>query len=202
MSLSTRVVLIVIIIVILSAGALLLRQERQENTTDTPGDHSMGGTTMEVPAPGTNPDDVQEMVVEEGEGTMVEEGEGEGMMVEEGEGEGMMMEDEGPSSSVVRISYTDAGYVPSTITIQRGDTVQFTNESSRKNWPASIVHPTHTVYPGSGLQKCSGSEASTIFDACAAHDAGQIYEFTFNEVGEWGFHNHVRSPHFGRITVK
>jgi len=75
------------------------------------------------------------------------------------------------------IVYSDSGYSPSELTIQVGDSVTFTNESTRNNWPATAMHPTHTVYPGSGIQKCGSGDA--IFDACTALSAGEEWTFTF-----------------------
>src|SRR3989338_4962299 len=55
----------------------------------------------------------------------------------------------------VTIEFTDNGYVPSATSINAGDTVKWVNNGNTETWPASAMHPTHTVYPGSDIQKCA-----------------------------------------------
>ena len=62
-------------------------------------------------------------------------------------------------SGTLSVSYTDNGFVPSTLTVQAGDSVMFINDSSGSFWPASAIHPSHTAYPTTG--GCIGS----TFDA-------------------------------------
>ena len=107
---------------------------------------------------------------------------------------------EQPTVSSNIVTYTDSGYSPKEITISKGDTVVFKNESSGTLWPASAVHPTHTVYPGSSIQKCGGSDI--MFDACRGLDTGEEWSFTFNEAGSWGYHNHRRAFNTGKIIVE
>lgn len=96
------------------------------------------------------------------------------------------------------IAYTDSGYSPSTVTIKKGDTVRFVNNStSQETWPASAVHPTHSVYPGKTAADCLGS----AFDACRGLKSGEFWEFTFNEVGTWRFHDHVHASKTGSVIV-
>ena len=99
----------------------------------------------------------------------------------------------------VVVEYTSDGFEPSSITIASGDVVTFINRSSGGMWPASDVHPIHSSYPGSGIDKCGGSEEELIFDACGSVE---VYEFAFTEVGSWEFHNHVRSSHGGVVVVE
>ena len=100
------------------------------------------------------------------------------------------------------IVYTNTGYTPKEIRIAKGDTVVFQNESSRDMWPATAIHPTHTIYPGSSIQKCRTSEAESIFDACGGVKPGQSWSFQFNEAGFWGFHDHLQTRYTGKITVE
>lgn len=100
------------------------------------------------------------------------------------------------------ITYTDDGYVPEDVTIAQGGTVTFVNESSRDMWPASNQHPTHTIYPGSSIQKCNTEEAEGIFDACDGLSEGATYSFTFDEVGDWKYHDHLRPREGGTISVQ
>jgi plastocyanin len=100
------------------------------------------------------------------------------------------------------IEMTSSGFTPATLTISKGDTVTWVNKDTETHWPASASHPTHTVYPGSGIEKCGTSEESTIFDACKGIVPGGSYSFTFNEVGTWGYHDHLNPNLHGKIAVQ
>ena len=96
------------------------------------------------------------------------------------------------------VSYTDAGFEPAETTIRKGQTVRFVNNhSSRDSWIASAIHPTHSVYPTKSTDDCLGSS----FDTCRGLKAGEFWEFTFNEVGTWGYHDHLRASQTGKIIV-
>ena len=43
------------------------------------------------------------------------------------------------------ITYTDTGFVPSSVTIKKGQSVRWMNNSGSGVWPASAVHPTHSI---------------------------------------------------------
>jgi plastocyanin len=77
---------------------------------------------------------------------------------------------------------------PARLTIESGDTVEFKNESGEDKWPASDVHPTHELYPGFDAEK-------TVLD-------GDSYEFTFDRVGPWGYHDHLNPDIQGTIVVE
>src|SRR3989344_2395368 len=63
-------------------------------------------------------------------------------------------------------------------------------------WPASASHPSHTVYPTTG--GCIGS----TFDACKGLAQGESFDFTFNEAGEWKYHDHLNPGRTGTIIVE
>ncbi|MBI5420956.1 MAG: hypothetical protein HZA35_01440 [Parcubacteria group bacterium] len=100
------------------------------------------------------------------------------------------------------VTYTNAGFSSSSLTIKKGETVTFENKSTRKMWVASSKHPTHRDYPGSDIKKCGTESASTIFDACKGFAPGESWSFTFNEVGTWKYHDHLSPKNFGSITVE
>lgn len=102
---------------------------------------------------------------------------------------------------VVVITFDGEAYSPREVTINRGQTVTFTNQSEKRTWPASAVHPTHTVYPGSSIQKCGTADADMIFDACRELQEGESWSFTFTETGEWRYHDHLNASITGSITV-
>ena len=103
-------------------------------------------------------------------------------------------------TSIVEMSSN--GFSPTEIRIKVGDTVKFTNVGTQQYWPASAMHPSHTVYPGSSISKCNTAEASTIFDACRAYGPGETYSFKFNEIGSWKYHDHRNPSAFGTIIVE
>ncbi len=104
-----------------------------------------------------------------------------------------------PSLTVV---YSDGGYSPRELMIKKGDTVIFKNESSQLMWTASAIHPSHTVYPGTSIQKCISSPDGSMFDACAGTPVGSSWTFQFNELGSWGYHNHLVPTRNGTIVVE
>ena len=112
--------------------------------------------------------------------------------------EGIVVE----SIAVHTVRATADGFVPAALTVKKGDSVTWVNESGRNVWPASAMHPTHTVYPASGIEKCGTSEAATIFDACSGIPTGNSWSFVFDEVGTWKYHDHLRASVFGSVTVE
>lgn len=94
------------------------------------------------------------------------------------------------------VVYTDAGFLPPSLEIKKGDTVTFENGSTKGMWPASAMHPTHREYPTTG--GCIGS----TFDACKSILPKEEWSFTFDKVGSWRYHNHVNSSHYGSIIIK
>ncbi len=100
------------------------------------------------------------------------------------------------------VVYTDSGFSPNLLTVKRGETVTFVNEGSDTFWPASAMHPTHKVYPGSDIEKCGTAEAPKIFDACRGIQPGGSWSFTFDEIGSWNYHNHLNPKNFGKIVVE
>lgn len=99
------------------------------------------------------------------------------------------------------ITRTDSGFQPTVTTIKKGATVIFRNDSSENMWPASAVHPTHTAYNGTSLSEHCPDTTGATFDACQGYAPGTSWEFTFDKVGTWGFHDHLHSQFTGKIIV-
>ena len=76
---------------------------------------------------------------------------------------------------------------PEIITIQTGDTITWTNNSSSNKQIVSDPHPTHSDLPGlnSGILS-----------------PGQSYNYTFTQVGEFGYHDEFNFEAGGIITVE
>lgn len=109
-----------------------------------------------------------------------------------------------PDISKNVVTYTDSGYKPNTITIKKGETVVWKNESSSQMWTASAIHPTHKAYPGTDISLCGAQTliAISMFDSCAGVVSGQSWSFKFDNVGIWGYHNHLNSSKFGKVVVE
>lgn len=85
------------------------------------------------------------------------------------------------------VAYTDGGFAPNTLTVKKGTNVTFTNQSSKGMWVASALHPTHQLLPG--------------FDQLKSVANGGTYEYTFEKVGTWKYHNHVAASDTGTVVV-
>lgn len=103
-------------------------------------------------------------------------------------------------SAAATVTYTDSGFQPSEVTVERGETVVWVNEASNAMWVGSDQHPSHTEYAGSSLREhcSSGDQTSAAFDQCST---GERFSFTFEKPGEWGYHNHRSSLDTGTVVV-
>lgn len=101
-----------------------------------------------------------------------------------------------PIANKNTVTYTDAGYSPTTLQVKVGETVTFKNQSSRSMWTASGKHPTHLLYPTTG--GCIGS----TFDACAGIQPSNDWSFRFDILGTWKYHNHLNPSDTGTIIVE
>ena len=108
---------------------------------------------------------------------------------------GNKIADKAPQAKTNVVTYNENGYSPSSIQIKKGETVTFKNNSDQGMWTASSIHPTHTVYPTTG--GCIGS----TFDSCKSVLKDDEWSFTFDEVGVWKYHNHLKATDFGEIVV-
>lgn len=98
----------------------------------------------------------------------------------------------------VTITYNESGFSPSSVTVKKGEIVRWVNNSSQETWPASGVHPTHSNYPEKTASDCLGS----AFDACKGLKSGESWDFTFNTVGEWRYHDHLHTSQTGVVIVQ
>ncbi len=99
------------------------------------------------------------------------------------------------------IEISSSGFSQKILEINQGDSVKFINKDSSSHWPATAMHPTHTVYPGSDIKKCDTAEESDIFDSCRGLKQGEEWSFTFNEKGNWNYHDHLAASLKGTIVV-
>ncbi len=104
------------------------------------------------------------------------------------------------SAGAVTVRYTASGFSPAAVTVKKGTTVTFVNESGGNMWVGADEHPTHTQYDGTSKNEhCfAGAPSSVSFDQCASSAS---YSFTFMKTGTWGYHNHAGASDKGVIVV-
>ncbi len=95
--------------------------------------------------------------------------------------------DKGGVVTKASVTYTDSGFTPNTITVKKGTTVTFANQSIKGMWVASALHPTHQLLPG--------------FDQLKSVQKGGTYDYAFVKVGTWKYHNHVNVGDLGSVVV-
>ncbi len=83
-----------------------------------------------------------------------------------------------------------------TVTIQKGETIRFINNSEHDLWIAS-TGDSGAVYPGTG-HECGQS----AFDTCKSLKKGEFWEFTFKSVGTWSYHDNLNLERMGIVVVK
>lgn len=88
----------------------------------------------------------------------------------------------------VAIVLTEEGFVPEFVQISPGTAVIFTTTRAHPFWPASNEHPSHTLFPA--------------FDPKRPLASHESWSFTFDEVGERRFHDHIRSYYTGTMYVE
>lgn len=104
------------------------------------------------------------------------------------------------AAAPVTVTYTDAGFSPSTVTVKQGTAVTFVNASTREMRVASDEHPSHTGYDGTNKDThcAEGYTGPKPFDEC---EVGMSFTFTFDRAGTWGFHNHRNDDDHGTVIV-
>lgn len=85
------------------------------------------------------------------------------------------------------ILMTPEEFVPSELTIKKGQSVQWSNEDTDYRWPASDLHPIHEIYPE--------------FDPREPLAPGESWVFTFQRAGSWRYHDHLRPGERGVVIV-
>lgn len=91
------------------------------------------------------------------------------------------------SSDGVTIHLDEDGFDPKQLTIETGTKVIFENSGFDDVWPASDDHPTHENY--------------SDLDPRRPLLSGESWEFTFNEPGTYGLHDHITPISLAEIVV-
>ncbi len=100
------------------------------------------------------------------------------------------------------IEITSAGFNPTVLRVKRGDTVTFVNKDSNVHWPASDIHPTHTVYDETSLSEHCPNTDGTAFDSCYGLQEEEKFSFKFDKSGSWKYHDHLNPNYIGTIVVE
>ena len=79
------------------------------------------------------------------------------------------------------------GFSPQEITIIRGQSVTFKTTRGKQFWPASDLHPSHTIYPE--------------FDPLEPIQPDKSWTFRFDKIGSWKLHDHLAPSYRGVINV-
>lgn len=89
--------------------------------------------------------------------------------------------------AAVLITYSDNGFSPSTVTVTAGASITVKNESSDTLSFNSAEHPVHTE-----------NDELNLGDI----EPGESRNFTVNQKGTWGYHNHLKASQTGTIVVE
>lgn len=87
----------------------------------------------------------------------------------------------------VTVNMTREGFDPQHLIVKKGTRVTFVSAGEVGHWPASDLHPSHSIY--------------SDFDPKKVVPAGESWSFTFDKTGEWGMHDHVAPYIVGSIRV-
>lgn len=82
----------------------------------------------------------------------------------------------------------DQGFTPDPVNIKKGTRVVWVNDTQDYIWPASNLHPSHTIFPE--------------FDPKEPLSPGQAWGFVFEKVGDWEYHDHLRPNRRGTVKVQ
>lgn len=94
-----------------------------------------------------------------------------------------------PLAGLVKtINITSEGFNPAKFTIEKGMVVEFVNRDTSPHWPASDVHPLHTLCPD--------------FDALRGLKQGETYRHAFSKSQTCSFHDHFNPSFTGIIIIK
>src|SRR3989344_324196 len=93
------------------------------------------------------------------------------------------------------VSYTDQGFEPPALTIKKGETIRFTNNSRGDLWIAETP-ASGSMYPSTG-NTCGQS----AFDSCTPLKPQEFWEFTFDAAGTWSYKNNADAAKTGTIKV-
>ena len=86
-----------------------------------------------------------------------------------------------------QVVLNDEGFRPQKLTVKVGEDVVFKTNNDSEFWPASNVHPVHTIYPE--------------FDPKRPIPPDESWTFVFDSPGVYRYHDHLRPQYKGEIEV-
>jgi plastocyanin len=92
-----------------------------------------------------------------------------------------------PAPSALTVTFTNKGFSPASLTIKKGQTVKFVNNSDSKMWVAANPFPSSSEYPA--------------FNEKTGAASGSSWSFTFDKTGVWFYHNHYSPAQGAKIVV-
>ncbi len=85
------------------------------------------------------------------------------------------------------VTESEVGFSPQMVTVKKGTTVVFMNKSGAVGNVTSAKHPTHLLYPKLSLGDM---------------EDGMSLSLRFDDIGSFGYHDHLNPSRFGKITVE
>lgn len=95
------------------------------------------------------------------------------------------------------VSLTDNGFEPANLSIRKGESVRFMNNSNTKDMWISSYAGEGNLYPGVNAD-CGQSP----FDTCVPLPKYEFWEFTFDTAGTWSYRNAADTASIGVISVE
>lgn len=92
--------------------------------------------------------------------------------------------------SQYRVSYTDAGFEPMSLTVRQGETVRFTNNSSHDLWISEISPSAPTM--------CNDA----TFNSCRALKQSEFLEHTFSTIDTLQYEDTLNPANTATIQIK
>lgn len=93
--------------------------------------------------------------------------------------------------SAATITFSDAGVSPAEVTVKSGESITWTNNSSKKVQVASDNHPTHTIN-----QELTNGQFTTELAP------GGLVTVTLTKIGSWGYHDHLNPSVKGKVVMQ
>lgn len=101
---------------------------------------------------------------------------------------GVVPEESDGEQRTITVAITRDGFVPATVTIPKGTKVIWTNNDDKPHLVASDPHPVHDGLEGLNTKTDIAPNAS--------------YSFTFDQVGEYTYHDHLNPNMNGVVIVE
>ena len=93
------------------------------------------------------------------------------------------------------VSYTDSGFEPATLTLQKGQTVRFTNNSSHDLWVGELTKTNTADNPN--ISNCG----ETPFNSCKVLKPGEFWEYTFYTTGTFDYQDNEHTSSQASIVI-